>query len=41
MVTLVDCALIPRILIEVYPIPAPASEVVTTLGRKFNKIGRS
>ena len=38
---LVDWGLTPRILIPVYPIPAPASDVVITDGEKFNKIGRS
>ena len=37
----VDWALTPLIRIPVYPIPAPASDVVTTEGKKFNKIGKS
>ena len=37
----VDWALIPRIRIPVYPTPAPASDVVTTEGKKFNKTGMS
>ena len=41
MVTLTRVASLPRTLIPVYPTPAPASLVVTTLGKKRNKTGRS
>ena len=41
IVIFVDCGLTPLILIPVYPIPAPASDVITTDGKNFNKIGRS
>src|SRR6056300_1717323 len=41
MVTLTLVASDPLTLIPVYPIPAPASEVVTTPGKYCNKIGKS
>ena len=41
MVTLTLVASLPRTLIPVYPTPAPASLVVTTLGKKRIKTGRS
>ena len=41
MVTLTRVASLPLTLIPVYPTPAPASEVVTTDGKKFIKIGIS
>ena len=41
MVTLTLVASDPLTLIPVYPIPAPASEVVTTPGKYCSKIGKS
>ena len=41
MVTLTREASLPRTRIPVYPIPAPASLVVTTPGRKLRRIGKS
>ena len=41
IVTFTLVASLPLTLIPVYPIPAPASEVVTTEGKKFNKMGKS
>ena len=41
MVTFTRVASLPLTRIPVYPIPAPASEVVTTAGKKLRRMGRS